>query len=64
MNSRLDDNVLQKDSWSHEIVTLQSSLDGLDGSIFFEYSIPRLGKRADVILLINNVVIVLESILR
>ncbi len=60
MNSRLDDNVLQKDSWSHEIVTLQSSLDGLDGNIFFEYSIPRLGKRADVILLIKNVVIVLE----
>lgn len=60
MNSRLDDNVLQKDSWSHEIVTLQSSLDGLDGSIFFEYSIPRLGKRADVILLVKNVVIVLE----
>ena len=60
MNSRLDDNVLQKDSWSHEIVTLQSSLNGLEGSIFFEYSIPRLGKRADVILLIKNVVIVLE----
>ena len=60
MNSRLDDNILQKDSWAHEIETLQSSLDGLDGEIFFEYSIPRLGKRADVILLIKNVVIVLE----
>lgn len=59
-NSRLDDNVLQKDSWSHEIQTLQGSLAGLDGEIFFEYSIPRLGKRADVILLIKNVVIVLE----
>jgi hypothetical protein len=60
LNSRLDDNVLQKDSWAHEIATLQSSLDGLDGEIFFEYSIPRLGKRADVILLIKDVVIVLE----
>ena len=59
-NSRLDDNTLQKDSWSHEIVALQSSLNGLDGEIFFEYSIPRLGKRADVILLIKDVVIVLE----
>ena len=59
-NSRLDDNVLQKDSWSHEIQTLQGSLAGLDGEIFFEYTIPRLGKRADVILLIKNVVIVLE----
>ena len=60
LNSRLDDNVFQKDSWAHEIATLQSSLDGLDGEIFFEYSIPRLGKRADVILLIKDVVIVLE----
>ena len=60
LNSRLDDNVLQKDSWAHEIATLQSSLDGLDGEIFFEYSIPRLGKRADVVLLIKDVVIVLE----
>lgn len=60
LNSRLDDNVLQKDSWAHEIATLQSSLDGLDGEIFFEYSIPRLGKRADVILLIKDVVIILE----
>lgn len=60
LNSRLDDNVLQKDSWAHEIATLQSSLDGLDGEIFFEYSIPRLGKRVDVILLIKDVVIVLE----
>ena len=60
LNSRLDDNVLQKDSWAHEIAALQSSLDGLDGEIFFEYSIPRLGKRADVVLLIKDVVIVLE----
>ena len=60
LNSRLDDNVLQKDSWAHEIATLQSSLDGLDGEIFFEYSIPRLGKRAGVILLIKDVVIILE----
>lgn len=60
MNSRLDDNVLQKDSWSHEIGALQFSLDGLEGEIYFEYSIPRLGKRVDVILLIKNVVFVLE----
>jgi DUF2075 family protein len=59
-NSRNDDNLAQKDSWSHEIMRLQADLIGLDGEIFFEYSIPRLGKRADVILLINGVVIVLE----
>ena len=58
--SRIDDNALQKDSWDHEIATLQSSLRGLEGKIFFEYTIPRLGKRIDVILLIKNIVFVLE----
>ena len=59
-NSRMDDNVLQKDSWSHEIISLQKALKDLEGEIYFEYSIPRLGKRADVILLIGGVVFVLE----
>ncbi len=59
-NSRMDDNALQKDSWSHEIINLQSALKGLDGEIYFEYSIPRLGKRADVVLIINGIVFVLE----
>ena len=30
------------------------------GSVFFEYNIPRMGKRVDVILTIDNVVLVLE----
>jgi len=59
-NSRMDDNVEQKDSWSHEIKCLQESLAGLSGQIFMEYSIPRLGKRADVVLLISGIVFVLE----
>lgn len=59
-NSRLDDNVEQKDSWSHEIKCLKESLVGLDGQIFMEYSVPRLGKRADVVLLVSGIVFVLE----
>lgn len=59
-NSRLDDNVEQKDSWSHEIKCLKESLLGLDGQIFMEYSIPRLGKRADAVLLIDGIVFILE----
>ena len=41
---------------------MKSALQGYSeqGSVFFEYNIPRLGKRADVIALINNVVFVLE----
>lgn len=56
----MDDNVLQKDSWHHEISELQQSLSGLEGSIFFEYSIPRLGKRADVVVVSKGIVFVLE----
>jgi len=59
-NSRMDDNVEQKDSWNHEIKCLKESLTELDGQIFIEYSIPRLGKRADIVLLISGIVFVIE----
>lgn len=55
-----DTNRDQKDAWSEEIGLLKSILAGYSGHIFFEYSIPRLGKRADVILVINGVVLCLE----
>ena len=38
----------QKNAWSEEIGLLKSILVGFSGSVFFEYSIPRLGKRVDV----------------
>ena len=50
----------QKNAWNEEIGLLQSILQGYNGDVFFEYSIPRLGKRVDVILLINGVVLCLE----
>lgn len=50
----------QRDAWKKQIEILQTGLNGLDGSIFFEYSIPRLGKRIDVVLLIGPVIFVLE----
>ena len=50
----------QKNAWNEEIGLLKSILQGYNGEVFFEYSIPRLGKRVDVILLINGVVLCLE----
>ena len=50
----------QKNAWNEEIGLLKSILHGYNGDVFFEYSIPRLGKRVDVILLINGVVLCLE----
>ncbi len=50
----------QRDAWIEEINILQRVLPGHHGSIYFEYSIPRMGKRIDVVLLIGPVIFVLE----
>jgi len=56
-----DLNDLQRNVWQFEIQLLKEILyDKTDGHILFEYSIPRLGKRIDVVLLLNGIVFVLE----
>ncbi len=50
----------QKNAWNEEICLLKSILQEYSGDVFFEYSIPRLGKRVDVVLLINGIVLCLE----
>ena len=50
----------QRDAWQEEIQILQNELIGYSGEIFFEYSIPRMGKRIDVLLLIGPVIFILE----
>ena len=52
-----------REAWKAEIIIMKkvlSSLDIRDGKIIFEYDIPRLGKRIDVVLLLNGVVFCLE----
>ena len=54
-------NELQRNSWIKEISILKLSLeDHYNSYICLEYSIPRMGKRADAVLLVNNVVVILE----
>lgn len=50
----------QKESWKYQIISLQKILPQLSGSIYFEYAIPRMGKRIDVLLIINSIIFVLE----
>jgi hypothetical protein len=50
----------QRDAWIAEIVILKSALTDFDGQIYFEYSIPRMGKRIDVVLLIDSALFILE----
>ncbi len=52
--------VNQRNAWLLQITQLKSLLDGINGSIYFEFAIPRMGKRVDVILLIGQVVYVIE----
>ena len=50
----------QRDAWLAQIALLHSQLKGLDGWVFFEFNIPRMGRRVDVILVIGSVVFALE----
>jgi hypothetical protein len=50
----------QRDAWLEEIAILRRALATFAGSIYFEYSIPRMGRRIDVVLLIGPVAFVLE----
>lgn len=49
-------------SWVEEIDTLREALEAYSGrgSLYFEYNIPRMGRRADVIVLIDGIVFVVE----
>ncbi|HWY12139.1 MAG TPA: DUF2075 domain-containing protein [Bacteroidia bacterium] len=59
-NSEFSDDPEQKKAWNHQIIILKKVLEKESGSIFFEYSIPRMGKRIDVILILKNVLFILE----
>jgi len=52
----------QRDAWLAEINLLKLVLSsgGKRGSIYFEYAVPRLGKRIDVLAIIDGVIFVLE----
>ena len=50
----------QKDAWVEEIKILKEVLSKYSGQIYFEYSIPRIGQRIDVLLIIDSVIFVLE----
>lgn len=47
-------------AWQSEISVIKNSLADIDGHIHFEYVIPRMGKRVDVLLVIQNVIFIIE----
>jgi hypothetical protein len=51
----------QTNAWRAQIALLKKHLVGQSsGHIFFEFTIPRMGNRADVVLLVDGIVFVLE----
>ncbi len=59
-NSEFADEQTQKEAWKLQIKILKQVLKNYEGEIFFEYSIPRMGKRIDVLLVIEHVIFILE----
>ena len=47
-------------AWLGEIKVIKNSLENIVGYVHFEYVIPRMGKRVDVLLVIQNVIFIIE----
>ena len=60
ISNQFDSTNNQNKSWEQQITILKKALNGLSGTIFFEFSIPRMGKRIDSLVIIDNVVFVIE----
>lgn len=53
--------IQQNNTWSQEIQILKEQLKSFaEGRILFEYTIPRMGKRVDAVLLYKNIVFLFE----
>ena len=50
----------QRDAWLAQIELLRGELKGINGSIFFEFNIPRMGRRIDVVLVVGPIVFAIE----
>lgn len=52
----------QRHAWMEQIRLLQIALPSFTkrGKVYFEYAVPRLGKRIDVVLVLDHVVVVVE----
>jgi len=60
-NSSTETLIQQNNSWEEEIAILKDQFSSFqEGYLLFEYTIPRMGKRVDVVFLHKNIVFLLE----
>lgn len=60
VNGRLGHIHTELYAWEFQITLLKDILKQFNGHLFFEFSIPRMGRRVDCILIIKNIVFVIE----
>lgn len=60
LNSNFSVEQTQKRAWLEQITILKDVLKFYSGSIYFEYSIPRMGQRIDAVAIIGSVIFILE----
>lgn len=53
-------NIQQSNAWKSQIEILKKTIFSFNGKIYFEFTIPRMGKRVDNILIIDNCIFVIE----
>ena len=61
INDEFETTDLQKNAWRQEIAILQDQLVAFhDGEIAFEYTVPRIGHRIDVVVIVRGIIFLLE----
>lgn len=60
VNSRMGHINTELYAWDFQIKILKEVLQNYNGHLFFEFSIPRMGKRVDCLLIIKNIVFIIE----
>jgi hypothetical protein len=50
----------QRDAWLEQITALKNAFTSCEGSIYLEFSIPRMGRRIDAVAIVGPLVLVIE----
>ncbi len=58
--SRFQIDPSQRDAWRGEIAILREALTGIDGWLYLEFDIPRLGSRIDAVVIAGNAIFPIE----
>lgn len=50
----------QRDAWASQVEILKSSLSEIRGAVLFEFNVPRIGSRIDVVVITGAAIVVIE----